>query len=242
MGTPSHPPSSTRSLAQSYQFNLAPVVFHAYRATASRHNRRIAQIFDPWFGLVCYGSLKFHLDKHQSEPILASAGNHETIDTNQVDRCACKNNQRRQTPQHELDEQRLAEPDDGRRRLPLTRADCEKLERPCPYVSCRHHLFLDVDDELGSIKLNFPGLFDDDGSPRLDEMGATCLLDVADRDGLTLEAVGALLNVTNERIRQMEAHALQTVRKRLAAIGIDGHDLLVTTGVFENPFTDGNAD
>jgi hypothetical protein len=103
-------------------------------------------------------------------------------------------------------------------------------------------LFLDLEDEGATIKLNFPGLFDDDGTPRLDEMTATCSLDVADQDGLTLDAVGGLMNVTNERIRQMEAHALQTVRKRLAAMGVDGHDLPVTTGVFENPFTDGNAD
>jgi hypothetical protein len=29
--------------------------------------------------------------------------------------------------------------------------------RPCPYVSCKHHLFLDVSARTGAIKLNFPG-------------------------------------------------------------------------------------
>src|SRR3984957_9957175 len=27
---------------------------------------------------------------------------------------------------------------------PQTRADCASGERPCPFVSCKHHLFLDV--------------------------------------------------------------------------------------------------
>ena len=29
---------------------------------------------------------------------------------------------------------------------------------PCPFVSCRHHLYLDINPESGAIKVNFPGL------------------------------------------------------------------------------------
>ena len=39
---------------------------------------------------------------------------------------------------------------------PQSRADCAGGQRPCPWVSCKHHLFLDVNPETGSIKLNFP--------------------------------------------------------------------------------------
>src|SRR5262245_9335478 len=41
---------------------------------------------------------------------------------------------------------------------PKTRADCVNGERPCPFVSCKHHLYLDVSAKTGAIKLNFPDL------------------------------------------------------------------------------------
>lgn len=82
---------------------------------------------------------------------------------------------------------------------PATRADCEAGERPCPYLSCRFNLYLDV-TPAGGITLNFPDL-------ELHEMAETCALDVADRQGSTLEHVGSLMNVTRERVRQIEAKA-----------------------------------
>ena len=94
---------------------------------------------------------------------------------------------------------------------PQTRADCGSGPRPCPWVSCKHHLFLDVNPETGSIKLNFP---DKD----LTEMRETCALDVADRGGITLEEVGAILNLTRERIRQVEVRGLLKLR----AVSPDG--------------------
>ena len=84
---------------------------------------------------------------------------------------------------------------------PRTRADCAGGERPCPFVSCKHHLFLDVSARTGAIKLNFPDL-------EVWEMTETCALDVADRGGTTLEEVGAIMNLTRERIRQVEVKGL----------------------------------
>lgn len=84
---------------------------------------------------------------------------------------------------------------------PKTRSQCIDGPRPCPYVSCKHHLFLDVSAKTGAIKLNFPDL-------DLWEMGESCALDVADRGGTTLEDVGAIMNLTRERIRQVEVRAL----------------------------------
>ena len=85
---------------------------------------------------------------------------------------------------------------------PKTRGDCLAMERPCPFVGCRYHLFLDVTPT--GIKLNFPDL-------EVEEMAETCALDVADQDGMTLEHVGELLNVTRERIRMIEVQALAKV-------------------------------
>lgn len=145
-------------------------------------------------------------------------------------------------PQHDIDRMRSDEPDDGKRRLPLTWGDCQDEEGPCPYVSCRHHLFLGVDEHTGNIKLNFPDLFDEDGAPRLDEMPATCALRVAELDGVTLEVMGEMLNLTRERARQIEASSLEHLRKALAQRGIDGHTPLGTVSIFENPYTDGMDD
>jgi hypothetical protein len=84
---------------------------------------------------------------------------------------------------------------------PEVRNDCVGGERPCPFVSCKHHLYLDVSARTGAIKLNFPDL-------EVWEMSETCALDVADRGGTTLEEVGAIMNLTRERIRQVEVKGL----------------------------------
>jgi hypothetical protein len=84
---------------------------------------------------------------------------------------------------------------------PKSREQCANGIRPCPFVSCKHHLFLDVSARTGAIKLNFPDL-------EVWEMTETCALDIADRGGTTLEEVGAIMNLTRERIRQVEVKAL----------------------------------
>lgn len=92
---------------------------------------------------------------------------------------------------------------------PVTRGDCLTAERPCPWASCRHHLYLDVTG-AGTIKVNFPDL-------EVWEIPETCALDVVDKggqpgtgvgDGLKLESVAVLLNLTRERVRQIEEIAL----------------------------------
>jgi catechol 2,3-dioxygenase-like lactoylglutathione lyase family enzyme len=97
---------------------------------------------------------------------------------------------------------------------PLTRKDCEDDPgRPCPWVSCSHHLYLDANPETGSIKLNFPHL-------EVWEMGETCSLDVADRGGITLEEVGAIITLTRERIRQVEVRALEKIERNGDGLGL----------------------
>ena len=90
---------------------------------------------------------------------------------------------------------------------PHQRGECMSMQRPCPFVSCEHHLYLDVNPQSGAIKLNFPHL-------EVWEMAETCALDVADRGGITLEEVGAILNLTRERIRQVEVRGLGKLREQ----------------------------
>ncbi len=113
----------------------------------------------------------------------------------------------------ELELGRLLYPDVEDVQKPRTRAECLDGERPCPFVSCKHHLYLDVSARTGAIKLNFPDL-------EVWEMTETCALDVADRGGTTLEEVGAIMNLTRERIRQVEVKGLAKLQalKDMAAL------------------------
>jgi hypothetical protein len=113
----------------------------------------------------------------------------------------------------ELELGRLLYPDVEDVVKPRTRAECVEGERPCPFVSCKHHLYLDVSARTGAIKLNFPDL-------EVWEMTETCALDVADRGGTTLEEVGAIMNLTRERIRQVEVKGLAKLQalKDMAAL------------------------
>lgn len=84
---------------------------------------------------------------------------------------------------------------------PETRGECADMERPCPFVSCKYHLYIDVHPVRGSIKINFPDI-------EVWEMTDTCALDIADRGGITLEEVGEIMNLTRERVRQVETQGL----------------------------------
>ena len=84
---------------------------------------------------------------------------------------------------------------------PESRGDCAEMDRPCPFVGCKYHLYIDVHPVRGSIKVNFPDV-------EVWEMTETCALDIADRGGITLEDVGQIMNLTRERVRQLETAGL----------------------------------
>lgn len=66
---------------------------------------------------------------------------------------------------------------------PLRRADCQDGPRPCPWVSCRHHLADLARDWLPE-----------------DE---TCSLDVADRTPLELAEIAPLVGYSRSRVQQL---------------------------------------
>lgn len=82
---------------------------------------------------------------------------------------------------------------------PASRRECASGPRPCPWVSCRHHLYLDVRAD-GSLKLNFP-----DREP--EDLAVSCSLDLAEDGPRTLDAIAALMNMSKERARQLETAA-----------------------------------
>lgn len=94
-----------------------------------------------------------------------------------------------------LDDTPTLTPGEERRR-PKTRGDCERAERPCPWVSCIYHLWPDL---IGKDPL---------------DMEETCALDIADRGDHTLQEIGDILGITKERARQIEEVALRKLRRR----------------------------
>lgn len=92
---------------------------------------------------------------------------------------------------------------------PQTRGDClsggANECRPCGFVACKHHLYLDINPETGSITLNFPDVEPED-------LVESCALDIAERGGITLEDVGNLTNLTRERVRQVEVKGLHALK------------------------------
>lgn len=96
---------------------------------------------------------------------------------------------------------------------PKTRSECENGERPCPFAGCRFHLFIDVSPSTGTLKMNFPDL-------ELWELRETCALDVADRDGVTLDELAEVINLTRERVRQIEWAAIKKLMREPVLRGV----------------------
>ena len=163
------------------------------------------------------------MDAFGPELELVDAGDTQSVETPELSRKVRRHRKRsrsktiaprRLTKEEIRLSQTLSTPEVER---PVMRSECVNGQRPCPWVSCKHHLFLDVNPETGSIKLNFPDL-------ELEDMRDTCSLDVADRGGITLEEVGEILNLTRERIRQVEVRGLVKLRQ-VSPDGDIGRDL-----------------
>lgn len=101
---------------------------------------------------------------------------------------------------------------------PKTRGDCVDAPRPCPWISCRHHLYLEVKTtgvtKDVAIIMNFPDVAPEDVPP-----DRSCALDVADQGGATLEDVGRLTNLTRERMRQVQARAILKLERHCGVLG-----------------------
>jgi hypothetical protein len=131
---------------------------------------------------------------------------------------------------------------------PITRADCltggVNAARPCPFVSCKHHLYLEVREKTGA--LTFPHAAREPW-----QLAETCAADIADRSRdrrmasdaeHALEEIGTALNLTRERVRQLVASAVtnaveslsprdaQRVRDALASLDDRDPDAHVATG------------
>lgn len=105
---------------------------------------------------------------------------------------------------------------------PKTRGECKDGERPCPWVGCRHHLGIELMSSLeSSPKVRGRGLrvsaTDEQIVDGVVTGNESCSLDVAERehDGMTLDEVGELMDVTRERVRQIEVVALAKLQEEV---------------------------
>jgi len=85
--------------------------------------------------------------------------------------------------------------------------DAANHSRPCPWVGCQHAVGIDVNPGTGAIRITHPYL-----EPW--ELPVTCVQDVADEGGASLERVGEVMSLTRERVRQLEERAKQVSRDR----------------------------
>lgn len=100
---------------------------------------------------------------------------------------------------------------------PRTRGDCVDGPRPCPWVGCRHHLYLEVSSRTGRISVPHG-----EGVEPWD-LAETCSLDVADvGEQATSGVVGELLGgFTRARVDQVEAQAKRRMAPRARRIDPD---------------------
>ena len=94
---------------------------------------------------------------------------------------------------------------------PVTRADClpggANEARPCPFVSCKWHLYLDVAESNGSITYRHPG----------EEVGdhpETCALDIADDGPQSHDTIAQLRGITHNAINIMEKGAIARLARK----------------------------
>ncbi len=87
---------------------------------------------------------------------------------------------------------------------PRNRSECRGGYRPCPWVSCKYHLYLDVRAD-GVLRLNFPG-------KEVEDILQTCALDLAEDGTRTLDQIAGIMGMSKERVRQLEESAMKKIR------------------------------
>jgi hypothetical protein len=108
---------------------------------------------------------------------------------------------------------------------PRTRGDCIGGPRPCPWIGCRYSLARVEQTARGGVRIGDSTLARnanereldaaiDHELDRLDRLGDSCSLDVADRGEHALVRVGALLGIVRERARQIQHAAFSSIPRR----------------------------
>jgi hypothetical protein len=96
---------------------------------------------------------------------------------------------------------------------PTTRGECRGGLRPCPFVGCRYHLYLDEENygkrRISKLLCNFPDL-----DPL--DIPETCALDVAEQGGIDISEIGVLLNLSKSGVENTLKRALLHVKSKIS--------------------------
>lgn len=95
-------------------------------------------------------------------------------------------------------------------KAPIIRGDCRNIPRPCPFIRCKWHVL------WVNSKCRFLLRKDDDvvadwvvsRDPKY-----SCVLDIADRGEATLEEIAQVMNITRERVGQIEGGGKRKKKK-----------------------------
>ncbi len=90
---------------------------------------------------------------------------------------------------------------------PRVRAECPPDDEPCPFVSCRHHLALDL-TPTGKVRLRFP-------DREVWELEETCALRAANSEQMSAPEVAAKLNISRAQVHLDEVRAMKKLRAAL---------------------------
>lgn len=94
---------------------------------------------------------------------------------------------------------------------PHTRADCERVPRPCPFVGCKYNTYLDLTPG-GRIRRNWKC------EPECVPPECSCVLDVAERGAHVYSYIARCMNCTRQRVQQIESSALAHARSLPVAL------------------------
>ncbi len=90
-----------------------------------------------------------------------------------------------------------------KRKLPYFRYECEGGPRPCPLVSCRHHLWPTKNGEAPW------------------ELEESCVLDLAKRGEMSYTEIGKVLGFTQQRVQQIGSGAAKKLAEAIKELGWD---------------------
>lgn len=96
---------------------------------------------------------------------------------------------------------------------PRTRAECGK-QRPCPWISCKYHLYLDVNPQRGRITINYPNI------PPW-EMENSCVLDLIEtsRGEMISKKIGEkALNMSRQAVCIIVLNGIRKIKRNKKAL------------------------
>lgn len=102
--------------------------------------------------------------------------------------------------------------------LPVNRGECDEQSRPCPFVTCKHHLLVEVSSNGKlSKRFEFDEADEDSIAEALQAMPETCVLDAAGSE-LSYKEIGAIMNLNHVYVYQVATGALLKAQAEILRI------------------------